>query len=348
MSLGNVSLAEARHLLGRELAKFDDAVALQRGTASPTALAAPRLLTPSKAQVERAVRTVFASRVDRVSTVNRSHGQSRETAQDRTVQLDLKITHLREVLRNHSEEPDQNTLWMMEAVCADWSFTIKEDSDLWWHLFDVVVRAQIEAAQRQLQRLRGMPSQAEDQLFSDQRIALDQETKDTPEEAPSKFVSIRSLFEAYVAGRDPAPATVKSFRPKVEAFRDFLGHDNAAAVTRQDMLRWRAHLLASGGRSGRPISVKTVKDTYLAAVSTVFQWGEYLGTLPSNEARGLPVRGPKTEGVRKGFRDEEAELILRSALKLPAGRLSPERAFAIRWVPWIAVSGVTIGERSAS
>jgi hypothetical protein len=74
------------------------------------------------------------------------------------------------------------------------------------------------------------------------------------------------LFNAYVKERQPAPATVKSFGSKVRAFIAFLEHDDARRVTKQDVTRWKEHLLTRGGKDGGPLNARSVRETFLAAI----------------------------------------------------------------------------------
>jgi integrase len=161
-----------------------------------------------------------------------------------------------------------------------------------------------------------------------------------PASSAPEAVSLIGLFDRYVAERQPAAATIKSWRQKVEHLKAFLGHDDASRVAPADVVRWKDALL------GQKLSAKTVRETYLAAVRSVLAYGVDNHLLPSNAATGVTVRGPKVARLRdRGLTDAEAATILKGTLSaVPAG-LSKERALAYRWVPWLcAYNGARVNE----
>ena len=66
VSLGTSSVPEARHLLSRELAKFEEALSAVTGVRSPSDVLTRPVREPSVDQIEEAVREWFAERVERV------------------------------------------------------------------------------------------------------------------------------------------------------------------------------------------------------------------------------------------------------------------------------------------
>jgi hypothetical protein len=77
--------------------------------------------------------------------------------------------------------------------------------------------------------------------------------------------------EAKATGRKPS--THQSYRNTVAGLVAFLGHDDAKLVTPEDIVRFKDHRLASiNPRTGKPISAKTVKDSDLAGLKTLFGW----------------------------------------------------------------------------
>ena len=91
---------------------------------------------------------------------------------------------------------------------------------------------------------------------------------------------------------------------------------------------------------------RTVRDTYLAAIKAVFRWAKGNAKIAINPTADLQIRVPKRRRTREaGFTDEEAILILRATLEPPPKKLSPERVFARRWIPWLcAYSGARVRE----
>lgn len=164
-------------------------------------------------------------------------------------------------------------------------------------------------------------------------------------------VAITELVEAWwreakAAGRKPS--THDSYRNTVAAFVAYLGHDDAARVTPEDVVGFKDHRLASvHQRTGKPISAKTVKDSDLSALKTVLGWAVVNRKLSANPAAGITIKLAKPAKVRpKGFTDAEAAAILKaaSAVGQTTERYS-ETAAAKRWVPWLcAFTGARLGE----
>jgi integrase len=143
-------------------------------------------------------------------------------------------------------------------------------------------------------------------------------------------------IEARVTGRKPS--THKSYRNTVAGLAKFLEHDDAKRVTPEDVVRFKDHRLANG------ISAKTVKDSDLAGLKTVFGWAVSNKRLSTNPATGITIKLAKPAKLRsKGFTNAEARAILSAALGVD-DRQSKTKA-ALRWVPWLAAyTGARSGE----
>jgi integrase len=162
--------------------------------------------------------------------------------------------------------------------------------------------------------------------------------------------SLTELFEGWwteakALGRKPS--TRESYKHTIENLVSFLEHDDAERVTKADVLRFKDHRLASiNPRTGKPISARTVKDSDLAALKTVFGWAVANGKLTSNPAEGVTLKKTKARKLRnKWFTDEEAKEILKAALGVERGQMRLETYEAKRWVPWLmAYTGARVGE----
>ena len=162
--------------------------------------------------------------------------------------------------------------------------------------------------------------------------------------------TITGLFEAWweearAAGRKPS--THESYRNTIWGFVEFVGHDDPSRVTAQDVISYKDHRLGTPSRrTGRAPSPKTVKDSDLSALKTVFGWAVANGKLSSNPAQGVTIKLGTPRKVRsKGFTDAEARAILAGALNYVPGGERPCTAFAKRWVPWLcAFTGARVGE----
>jgi integrase len=148
--------------------------------------------------------------------------------------------------------------------------------------------------------------------------------------------------EAAATGRKPS--TRESYGNTVAGLVAFLGHDDAKLVTPEDIVRFKDHRLASiNPRTGKPISGKTVKDSDLAGLKTLFGWAVSNRKLASNPATGITIKLGKPQKLRgKGLTEEEAKAILQAAMKVDgSGRTDAAR----RWVPWLAAyTGARVGE----
>jgi integrase len=151
--------------------------------------------------------------------------------------------------------------------------------------------------------------------------------------------------EAKATGRKPS--TKESYSNTMAAFVGYLGHDDASRVTRQDVVGFKDHRLATiNPRNGLPISAKTVKDSDLAGLKTIFGWAKANGKMDTNPAEGVTIKLGKPRKLRsKGFTDEEAEAVLNAALCLSRGQEKPKTFAAKQWVPWLcAYTGGRVGE----
>jgi hypothetical protein len=147
--------------------------------------------------------------------------------------------------------------------------------------------------------------------------------------AASAKVSLKGLvetwwIEAKATGRKPS--THESYANTMANFVGYLGHDDASRVTRNDVVGFKDHRLASTNpRNGKPISAKTVKDSDLAALKTVFGWAKANGKVDTNPAEGVTIKLTRPRKLRsKGFTDAEAESVLSAALRLSRGQEKPK------------------------
>lgn len=166
--------------------------------------------------------------------------------------------------------------------------------------------------------------------------------------ADKPAVSLLTTYDAYAEAQGIKPTGRKEGRNYVRHLTDFLGHDDAAAVTRADVVRWRDHLLDLPTRLGAARKPVTVRDKYLTPVRCTLGWAVEEKLIPANVAADVKVRIPKSVSVRDpDFTMEEALAILRASLEPPTGNLSAPHARARRWIPWLcAYTGCRVNEMS--
>jgi integrase len=151
--------------------------------------------------------------------------------------------------------------------------------------------------------------------------------------------------EAQATGRKPS--THESYRNTMASFVAFLGRDDARSVTPDDIVGFKDHRLATiNPRTGKAISAKTVKDSDLSGLKTLFGWAVSNRKLTSNPVTGITIKLGKQARLRgKGFTDEEAKAILSATLRLTRGGETAGTFAAKRWVPWLAAyTGARVGE----
>jgi integrase len=183
-------------------------------------------------------------------------------------------------------------------------------------------------------------------------LSADQSVLSTAPRAPSLATSVTLTgildgwwTEAKATGRKPS--THESYRNTVAGFVAFLGHDDAKRVTPEDVVRFKDHRLASiNPRTGKPISAKTVKDSDLSGLKTLFGWAVSNRKLTSNPVTGITIKLGKPQKLRgKGLTEEEVKAILSAASKVSRGGESAATFAAKRWVPFLAAyTGARVGE----
>ncbi|MBR1231992.1 site-specific integrase [Bradyrhizobium sp. AUGA SZCCT0182] len=153
-----------------------------------------------------------------------------------------------------------------------------------------------------------------------------------PPASSRRVIVFPKLVEGWIAERRPAPKTIYEWQRVIKQLASFLGHENASALTADDLLRWKSSLVEAGLRS------KTVRDAKLAPVRAILQWGVQNLLLADNVAEKVTIDVRAKQGEKKrSFTDEEGRIILRAALS--------ERDPVRRWVPWIgAYSGARVSE----
>jgi site-specific recombinase XerC len=160
---------------------------------------------------------------------------------------------------------------------------------------------------------------------------------DAGDKAP---VPLRPLFKSYSKEAQLSPATVKRWSPVVDRLIGHLGHDDAAAITRADIVAWKDALLDGGMKN------VTVRDVYLASTKALFQFAVDQGLLAENPAKEVKVRVRKKVKEReKGFDGQEAAKILAASQGPFSHLISVEMRAARRWLPWIgAYTGARVNE----
>ncbi len=144
--------------------------------------------------------------------------------------------------------------------------------------------------------------------------------------------SLMDLFNGWAKESSPAQSTLDLWRSHIERFVEFIGHSDATAVTRSDVVRWKQHLLDLQN------APKTINGSKLAALKAIYRWGVENELCASNPAQGVSVRRAARAGEEmSGFSAAEARVILAATSRVQDA--------ACRWVPRLcAQSGARVGE----
>lgn len=142
-------------------------------------------------------------------------------------------------------------------------------------------------------------------------------------------VSLSGLLDAWKAVCAVKPRTVAETEYAIGALGKFLGHDDAAKITREDFLRWRQAMKAEG-------LTNSTWNNRLSMARQIFLQAVKDEALKSDPTINLRLAKERQQSP-KPYSDEDATRILLAARK--------ETSPALRWSHWImAFSGMRAGE----
>ncbi len=171
----------------------------------------------------------------------------------------------------------------------------------------------------------------------------------TPKEAVAAppALPLIELFDAYASEQGMKAVTANEWRGNMRALVRYLGHDDAARITVEDIDGWRDLLLAEKTKRGAPRSARTVKDKYISALRSTLNYAISKRKLTENVATMVDVRVPRKAKLReRDFTADEAKAILSETMKEQEG-VSVFIQRARRWIPWLcAYTGARVNEIS--
>lgn len=177
-----------------------------------------------------------------------------------------------------------------------------------------------------------------------------EERREAASQAPAQAdaVPLLKAFDAYAMEQAIKPTTRYEWRQNLKALVKFLGHDDAARITVDDLDRWREALLSETTKRGTLRTARTVKDKYFAALRATLNWVVEKRKLKENVATKVVVRVPRKAKLRdRDFTAVEARTILRATLMASESNVTPKTALARRWIPWLcAYTGARVNEIS--
>lgn len=159
-------------------------------------------------------------------------------------------------------------------------------------------------------------------------------------------VPLLATYNTYAERKGIREAGRRESRAYLQALIDFLGHDDAAKISFEDLRRWRDALLAEKTKRGTLRDPVTVRSKYLSTVKATLQYAKTERLLPANVAQDLVVlSAPKPKLRERSFTDDEAHAVLKAALGPHSPALNVYLARARRWVPWLcAYTGARVNE----
>lgn len=167
------------------------------------------------------------------------------------------------------------------------------------------------------------------------------------EEALANKLSLLNLFDRFAAVDGRNPKTMAQWRSYIKSLVRFVGHDDANAVTHDQVVAWRNHLRDEVKYKGKSLAAKTINGSYLGSISALFAWAKGDGLIAKNPTMEVTrVKLPKKPKLRENeFTKEEWRTILSATLLELKGRPRDDFRNAVRWCPWLmAYSGARVGE----
>jgi integrase len=161
------------------------------------------------------------------------------------------------------------------------------------------------------------------------------------EARPAGFTCLE-LFRAWVAERQPAPATTNRWRSVFLALEREFPKRDVATITEAEARSWRDTLVTDKR------SAQVVNGTWLRSAKLVFAWAhadKKISLDPFEKVALLATKAAPPKLRDRDFTDPEWQTILADTLQLMPKRMAAHNAAARRWVPWLsAYSGARAGE----
>lgn len=175
-------------------------------------------------------------------------------------------------------------------------------------------------------------------------LELKKDTKPVSKALPTGSQSLTGLVEGWWREAKAAGRTVSTYDAYSRAARllsEFVGHNDARAVTEDDIIAFKDHRLSQG------VGLKTITGGDLPGIRQLYAWGIANRKVSHNPAEGIRVAKVKKKRTRDPeFSLEEATAILAHASShRRTGKASEHLSNAKRWIPWLcAYSGARVGE----
>ncbi|SEM22342.1 Phage integrase, N-terminal SAM-like domain [Roseovarius azorensis] len=259
------------------------------------------------------------------------------------------------------EEPGETSIWEHVAQLNKQAASDDSALELWYGqtvdevLFEEGIAIDQTSRKRLITETQRAWEQATEQLHkrSQGDFSPDPNANRFPEWAsekkPPKSASGSTLSDLFDRWKKDHLAngktenTVKDFAQKLEALKNYLGHEDVERISPREISEWTDYL-----RHERGLNPKTVSAKYLAAVKTVFRLAHSKFLIESDPTNSVSVKIPtKVKSRSSGFTEAEAKCVLSAANKVfeHPSNMAHHNKLACRWVPWIcAYTGARAGE----
>ncbi|MGK6321781.1 hypothetical protein ACMGDM_01710 [Sphingomonas sp. DT-51] len=156
--------------------------------------------------------------------------------------------------------------------------------------------AAIEAGEMRLKRLDGERVPTPPPPLEPYREAQPVAERSGPLRAK---VPLLATFDAYADAKSVTPAVRSEWRNYIAKLVEFLGHDDAARVSSDDLRKWWDVLLSETDAQGPVRAPVTVRDKYITSARAVLTYALDERLIPSNPAEGVKVYVPKKVKLRE-------------------------------------------------
>jgi integrase len=255
---------------------------------------------------------------------------------------DLLVQRLRGAVAGGANDDELADLVgaQIERFRASGNLDAAPGSDEWRVIARALCSAELEALERVAERDEGD--------FSGTPSAPIIVNAQPPQDAPSP-VSLKTLWADYVQMRMQSGSMRDGGKRQasvIENLRKFVKHDDAARLTKKDIMAWRDHLRTK-------LAAKTISDVHLSTVRSLLNWAVENDRLPENVAEKVRQAKPRRQRSREpGYTDAEAVKILKLSRsyqphtdQLGRVREVPQLSAAKQWVPLIcAFTGARVSE----
>jgi len=255
---------------------------------------------------------------------------------------DLLVQHLRAAIAGNADNAELADLVgpQIDRFRAAGNLDAAPGSDEWRVIARALCSAELEALARVAERDEGD--------FSGTPTAPIIVNAQPPESVP-EAVSIKGLWADYVQARQRLGYMNDGGRRQELAIKSlikFLRHDDAARITKRNMLDWLENILKEKHPS-------TISKVYLPTIRSLFRWATEQDRMKDNPAVGVRLAPRKSVHNReRGFTTSEAKKLL-SAVYHYQPKVShfgqimegEKVTAAKRWVPWLcAFTGARVAE----